>query len=88
MSWESKAVFVGWLAYRSMVNTSAPLYAAMKAGYDKYWLQDYHAGTNAVNASTPSQYSVSAFNAFHSVAHALHTMFLKMRSPVYAGSEV
>ena len=85
---EWRCVYYGWLGYRPMVNTSAPLYAVMKRGFDKYWLQDYHAGVNAVNATTPSHYSVSAFNAYHAAAHALHTMFLKMHPPVYAGSEV
>ena len=81
-------VYPGWLAYRPMVNTSAPLYAVMKAGFDKYWLQGYRAGNVIANASTPSQFSVSAFNAFHAAASTLHTMFLKMHPPVYTGNKV
>ena len=83
-----EALYSGWLGFRPIVNTSAPLYAAMKAGFDEYWLRDYHAGVNAVNATTPSHYSVSAFNAYHAAAHALHTMFLEHQPPVYVGSQV
>ena len=86
--YEARAVNFGWLAFRAMVNASAPLYSAMKTGYDKYWLRGFYAGVNAANASTPSHWAVSAFNSFHAAAHALHVMFLERYPPVYARSKV
>ena len=71
-----------------MVNTSAPLYAVMKAGFDKHWMQDYKAGLVSVNTSMPDYFSVLGFNAFLAAAHAMNALFLEWHPPVYANSPV
>ena len=68
----------GWLSFRPAVNTSAPLYSVMKAGFDKY---------RSAPGLMPTAHSVQAFNAIVGVANALDTMFLKMKPPVYTTSK-
>ena len=65
----------GWLGFRPLINTSEPLYAAMRAGFDD-------------SAATLPYASCTAFNAMLAVANALDTLFVKMSPAVYATSKV
>ena len=84
----SVAAADGWLGFRPVINTSNPLYAVLKTGFNKYWMQGYLHNLTDTNSSSPDEQSVVSFNAIVAVAHTLDTMFVQSSSPVYAGSEV
>ena len=66
----------GWLSWGGFVNQSQPLYAALKAGLKN------------MNASDPTIYSATAFNAVLATANVLDTMFLRSTPPVYTSNQV
>ena len=78
----------GWLGMTAAVNTSAPAYTTMRAGFDKYWLAAFQKGWVSANASTPRVYSCTAYNAMLAVSHTLDTLFTKLTPPVYTTSPV
>ena len=78
----------GHLGFRPLVNTSAPLYSVMKAGFNKYWSMDHKKGLNTLNASEPTWVSAASFNAIIALSYTLHTMFFEFSPPVYADSPV
>ena len=78
----------GWLGFRPVINTSNPLYAVLKTGFNKYWMQGYLHNLTDTNSSSPDEHSAVSFNAIVGVAHTLNTMFVKSVPPIYIGSTV
>ena len=60
----------------------------MKMGFEKHWKQDYQKGLAIANTSSPNADSIVSFNSIVAIAHALDTMFLRMKPAVYAQSPV
>ena len=90
MSEFQSAAADGWLGFRPVMNTSNPLYAVLKTGFNKYWLQGYLQNLTDTNNTSPDKNAVTSasFNAIVGVAHTLDTMFVKSVPPIYIGSKV